>query len=86
MSVPKFNRVIITNGSTTYRNEDVYSDAKLHQLVTRVIVALNDDQLIKEINDKEVTLYVKVNSDFSEIEKQGLIDASSDLNFRFFKI
>lgn len=75
--------VIVDNGIEQHKVQYVYSPNNILSCVTRALFNVREE-VKNEINDKELTIYIKTDSDYIEIISKSVINADNDLLFRFF--
>jgi len=75
--------VIVDNGLQQHKIQYVYSPSNILNCVTRALFNVSEE-IKKEINNKNLTVYIKTDSDYLEIESRTIINADNDLLFRFF--
>lgn len=74
--------VIVDNGLQQHKIQYVYSPYNILNCVTRALFNVREE-IKKEINDKNLTVYIKTDSDYIEIESKTIINAENDLIFKF---
>ena len=77
--------VIVDNGIEQHKIQYVYSPPYILNCVTRVLLDV-PNEVKKEINDKNLTVFIKTESDYVNIKSTTIINADNELLFKFFRI